>query len=181
VKIASNLETRESTEDKPEGEKGDKVNLISPGGFQKLKEQVKALQDERKVIIVEIQAAVKQGDRSENAEYQYGKKRLREIDKRTRFLNKRMESARVVEPTTQDPHSVRFGATVRVRDEDLEKVFEYIIVGEDEIDTAQKRISWKSPLGKGMLKFKVGDTLEIETPGRVRVLTILSIQYKPYL
>ena len=152
-------------------------NLITPEGFEKLKLESKKLKDERKELLVEIQAAVRQGDRSENAEYIYGKKRLREIDRRFRFLGKRMESARIINPLEQDPHSVRFGATVTVVDE-AKKTRTYTIVGEDEIDTQARRISWKSPVARGVLKAKVGDVVEIEAPGGTLCFTISKIEYK---
>lgn len=155
----------------------EKNNLITPAGFKKLMDELNFLtKKERPRIVEEIQAAVKQGDRSENAEYQYGKKRLREIDRRLRFLGKRIEAARVIRPSEQNPDCVRFGATVTALDDDGKKKV-YVIVGEDEIDTAARRISWKSPIGRGLLKAKVGDVVDIETPGGGVQLEIVSITY----
>ena len=154
-------------------------NLITPSGYKKLVDEIDFLiKKERPRIVEEVQHAVKQGDRSENAEYQYGKKRMREIDRRVRFLNKRLEMARVIDPVQQNPDCVRFGATVVVENEDgLQKT--YVIVGEDEIDTASRKISWKSPIGKGLLKAKVGDIVEVEVPAGTVDLSIISVCYVP--
>jgi transcription elongation factor GreB len=155
----------------------EKNNLITPRGYQKLLDERAFLTKvERPRIIEEVQAAVKQGDRSENAEYQYGKKRLREIDRRVRFLDKRIDAARVIMPSHQVNDGVRFGATVTVAYENGQtKTF--IIVGEDETDTATRKISWKSPIGQGMLKAKQGDWLAIEVPGGTQEFQIVSIHY----
>jgi transcription elongation factor GreB len=138
------------------------------------------LKKERPRIVEEIQAAVKQGDRSENAEYQYGKKRLREIDRRVRFLKKKVEIARVIRPSDQKPDCVRFGARVTVCDENGKKKT-FVIVGEDEIDTVARRISWKSPVGKGLLKAKLGDWISIEAPGGTLDYCIETIEYRDEL
>src|ERR1700722_19746626 len=106
---------------------------------------------ERRKVVQEVADAAAQGDRSENAEYIYGKKRLREIDRRIHFLTKRLESAHVVQPTPQGRDRVFFGAAVAVEDEDG-KATTYTIVGVDEIDLARGRISWRSPLGLALLK-----------------------------
>ena len=157
----------------------ERTNLITPSGYKKLAEEIDfLLKKERPRIVEEVQHAVKQGDRSENAEYQYGKKRLREIDRRVRFLGKRMEQARVINPLEQKPDCVRFGATVVIENEEgIQKT--YVIVGEDEIDTAARKISWKSPIGRSLLKAKTGDFVEVEVPAGILVLTILSIKYLP--
>lgn len=153
-------------------------NLITPNGFEKLKqERDELLRRERPRVVDEVRQAVLQGDRSENAEYIYGKKRLREIDKRVRFLNRRLDTAKVIDPLEQNTDCVRFGATVTVKDERGKKQT-YIIVGEDEIDLAQKRISWKSPIGAGLMKAQINDELEIETPRGIIVLTILNYRYE---
>jgi len=153
-------------------------NLITPNGFEKLKqERDELLRRERPRVVDEVRQAVLQGDRSENAEYIYGKKRLREIDKRVRFLNRRLDTAKVIDPLEQNTDCVRFGATVTVKDERGKKQT-YIIVGEDEIDLAQKRISWKSPIGSGLMKAQINDEVEIETPRGIIVLTILNYRYE---
>jgi transcription elongation factor GreB len=156
----------------------EKTNLVTPKGFAKLKDELDfLLRKERPRIVEEVQAAVKQGDRSENAEYQYGKKRLREIDRRVRFLRKRLDSARVIVPSQQSPDCVRFGAKVTVRYEDgRSKTF--VLVGEDEIDTAARRISWRSPIGRGLLKARKGDWLSIEVPGGLQEFEVVSYVYE---
>jgi transcription elongation factor GreB len=152
-------------------------NLITPVGFKKLKDERDfLLKTERPKIVDEVRQAVLQGDRSENAEYQYGKKRLREIDRRVRFLNKRIEIARVIDPKEQNPDCIRFGATVVIEDENGQRRT-YKIVGEDESDLMAKRISWKSPVGAGLLKAKKGDELEIETPRGPMLFTVIDYHY----
>lgn len=166
-------------DDPQESPGGQPVNLITPSGYQKLVDELNfLLKKDRPRIVEEIQAAVKQGDRSENAEYQYGKKRLREIDRRVRFLNKRVESARVIDPCAQNPDCVRFGATVTVETEEG-TLKTYCIVGEDEIDTKLRKISWKSPIGRGLLKARLGEALVVETPGGPVDLVIADIKYVP--
>ena len=156
---------------------GEKTNLVTPSGYRKLLDELAfLLKEERPRIVEEIQAAVKQGDRSENAEYPYGKKRLREIDRRVRFLGKRVELARVIVPSQQVNDCVRFGATVAVEYEDGRKKT-LILVGEDEIDTAARKISWKSPIGRGLLKAKLGDWLAIEVPGGVQEFQVIDVRY----
>ncbi|MEY2987925.1 MAG: hypothetical protein RJB13_1446 [Pseudomonadota bacterium] len=153
-------------------------NLITPDGFEKLKAERDALlRIERPRVVDEVRQAVLQGDRSENAEYIYGKKRLREIDKRVRFLNKRLDTAKVINPLEQNPDCVRFGATVIVEDENGKKQT-YIIVGEDEIDLTQRKISWKSPIGSGLIKAKIDDEVEIDTPRGTIVLTVIGYKYE---
>ena len=153
-------------------------NLITPEGFEKLiAERDALLKKERPRVVDEVRQAVLQGDRSENAEYIYGKKRLREIDKRVRFLNKRIDSANVIDPVEQNPDCVRFGATVTVEDEQGKKQT-YFIVGEDEIDLAQKKISWKSQIGAGLMKAQLDDEVEIETPRGTIVLRVVAYRYE---
>lgn len=152
-------------------------NLITPAGFKKLKDERDFLvKKDRPKVVEEVRQAVLQGDRSENAEYIYGKKRLREIDRRVRFLNKRMDQARIIDPKEQNPVCVRFGATVIIEDENGQRRT-YTIVGEDEIDLAAKKISWKSPVGAGLLKAKKGDEVEIETPRGPMLLTVIDYHY----
>lgn len=153
-------------------------NLITPNGFEKLKsERDYLVRTERPKVVDEVRQAVLQGDRSENAEYIYGKKRLREIDRRVRFLNRRLDQAKVIEPSEQNPDCIRFGATVTVEDEHG-KTSTYVIVGEDEINIIERKISWKSPIGAGLMKARVGDEIEIETPRGTRVLTVVKYSYE---
>ena len=127
----------------------------------------------------EVSDAAAQGDRSENAEYIYGKKKLREIDRKIHWLTKRLESAQVVDPSERpedERDRVFFGATVEVEDEDG-KTARYMIVGEDEIDTPKGRISYKSPLARVLFKKKEGETVLFRKPAGEIELTILSIRY----
>ncbi|MBC7741181.1 MAG: GreA/GreB family elongation factor, partial [Bdellovibrionaceae bacterium] len=117
------------------------------------------------------------GDRSENADYQYGKRRLREIDKRVHFLKNRMEDAEVIDPTKIKSDKVVFGATVTIENEDGEEL-SYQIVGADEIDINQHKISWKSPLAKAVLGRKLDDEVKLQKPTGEELLTILNIEYK---
>jgi transcription elongation factor GreB len=148
------------------------------------REGAKRLQDElgdllwtkRPHIVSEVADAAAQGDRSENAEYIYGKKKLREIDRRIHWLTKRLESATVVEPRTDGVEAVFFGAYVEVEDEDGVRAA-YRIVGEDEIDLDKGHISWRSPLGRTLLKKRAGDTVLLRKPSGEVELTLLSVRY----
>lgn len=139
-------------------------NYITPAGARKLQEELADLRSrQRPAIVSDVADAAAQGDRSENAEYIYGKRKLREIDRRMRFLTKRLESATVVEPRTGSVEAVFFGAFVEVEDEDGKR-HEYRIVGEDEIDLERGCISWRSPLGRALLKKRAGDTVSFRRP-----------------
>src|SRR5689334_11442189 len=151
---------------------------ITRTGAERLhKELLRLLNEERPKVTAEVSAAAAQGDRSENAEYIYGKKRLREIDRRIRFLQKRLDTATIVNPAEQtDPGRVYFGATVTLKDEDGAKTT-YQIVGSDEIDAQGWRISVESPIGKALLRKAIGDSVEVMRPRGEIELTIVSIQY----
>lgn len=153
-------------------------NYITRAGARKLQEELVALRTkQRPKVVQDVADAAAQGDRSENAEYIYGKKKLREIDRRIHFLTKRLESAHVVEPTDRpDVQRVFFGATVEIEDEDG-KVSKYTIVGQDEIDTGKGHISYKSPLARVLMKRREGDTFTFRKPAGEVELTILSIRY----
>ncbi len=153
-------------------------NYITPAGFKRLKDEALHLLDrERPDLVKVIHWAASNGDRSENADYIYGKRRLREIDRRIRFLTKRLDSAVVVEPAKrEDSDQVFFGATVAVTSGDGEKI--YSIVGIDETDVARGRISWISPLAKALIKAREGDTVTVKTPGGDESLEIINIEYK---
>ncbi|MBM3396043.1 MAG: transcription elongation factor GreB, partial [Betaproteobacteria bacterium] len=118
------------------------------------------------------------GDRSENGDYIYGKRRLREIDRRIRFLTKRLDAAEVIDPTTREASDqVFFGATITVSDEDrVER--SYTIVGIDEADATRGRISWISPLARALIKKREGDSIQLRTPGREQTLDIVKVEYK---
>jgi transcription elongation factor GreB len=152
-------------------------NYITPEGAKRLQEELAELRSrERPKVVTEVADAAAQGDRSENAEYIYGKKRLREIDRRMRFLTKRLEAAVVVAPDAQSGDRVFFGAHVSVEDEDG-KATRYQIVGEDEIDLARGRVSWRSPIGRALLKKTTGDTVLLRRPSGEIELTIVEVRY----
>ena len=153
-------------------------NYLTPDGAKKLADELQNLLSvERPRIVKEVAEAAAQGDRSENAEYIYGKKRMREIDRRIRFLTKRLESAEVVrQDEVRQNDAVRFGASVEVVDENG-KVSRYQIVGPDEADPGQGRISFKSPLGSSLMKRRVGDVITVQRPAGEIELEIKSIAY----
>ena len=158
----------------------DQPNYITPKGLQKLKSELKDLiQIERPKIVNTVAWAASNGDRSENADYLYGKRRLREIDKRVGFLTKRIENAQVVNPLEEKGAKVVFGATIYVEDEDGEQK-KYQIVGEDEIDTEAGRISWKSPIAVALLGKKVGDEAIIKRPAGDLSVTVEKIEFVEY-
>ena len=153
-------------------------NYITPGGFKRLQDEFTFLKmEERPRVTKVVSWAASLGDRSENADYQYGKKRLREIDRRLRFLGKRIEEAEVVDPTEQKNSKIMFGATVEVEDLDG-NILTYQIVGEDEIESKKGRISWKSPIGKTLLGKEEGDVVNVKTPNGIRELEIIKVEYK---
>jgi transcription elongation factor GreB len=128
-----------------------------------------------------VSEAAAEGDRSENAEYIYGKRHLRKIDSRIHFLTKRIENAQIVDPGLQGKTAdgrILFGATVTVEDEEGEEKV-YCIVGEDEYNGAKGLVSWKSPIGKALMRKEVGDVAVVKTPSGARELEILSIEYLP--
>jgi transcription elongation factor GreB len=156
----------------------EKKNYITPVGFEKLRAEYTELLNVERPKVVEVVAwAASNGDRSENADYQYGKRRLREIDKRLYFLKNRLEDAEVVDPTKLDSEKIVFGATVTLENEDGEELT-YQIVGEDEIDVKNKKISWKSPIAKAMLGKKLDDEIKVQKPAGEELMLITNIEYK---
>jgi transcription elongation factor GreB len=150
---------------------------ITPSGARRLSEELARLRSvERPRIVQEVADAAAQGDRSENAEYIYGKKKLREIDRRMHFLTKRLEKAVVVNPAEQRGDKVFFGATVEVEEESGARR-SYQIVGEDEIDSATGRISWRSPVGRALLGKRPGDVVIVRRPAGETEIEILSVRY----
>ena len=150
---------------------------LTPEGAKKLQEELQhLLYTERPRVVGEVSEAAAQGDRSENAEYIYGKKRLREIDRRIRFLTKRLDNAVVVKNEEATHHVVFFGATVEIEDEDGAHKC-YTIVGPDEVDPGAGRISFKSPIGQALLKKKVGDVVTVRRPAGEIDLEIVAIRY----
>jgi transcription elongation factor GreB len=154
------------------------INYITPNGLSKLKDELFQLANiERPEVIKTVAWAAGNGDRSENADYIYGKKRLREIDRRTRFLSKRIDLAQAVDLTSKSSHKIQFGATVTLCDEEgVTKIL--AIVGVDEIDTKKGHISWRSPIGSSLIGKEVGDTIEVQTPKGIRSFEVLEINFK---
>lgn len=164
-------------EEEEKSSSGHRRYLTRSGAERMHKELLRLLNEERPKVTAEVSAAAAQGDRSENAEYIYGKKRLREIDRRIRFLQKRLDTATIVTPSEQpDASRVYFGATVTLEDEDEVRVT-YQIVGSDEIDTAGGRISVESPIARALLRKKVGDTVEVIRPRGEIEYTVVQIRY----
>jgi transcription elongation factor GreB len=152
-------------------------NYITPEGARRLSEELVRLRTiERPRTVQEVADAAAQGDRSENAEYIYGKKRLREIDRRLNFLAKRLDNAVVVDPKAQKGDKVFFGATVEVEDEDGVRST-YVIVGEDETDSAKGRISWRSPVGRALLGKKAGEVVVVRRPAGETEIEIVAVRY----
>jgi transcription elongation factor GreB len=151
-------------------------NYISPSGFARLKAELKQLVEiERPETVKVVSWAAALGDRSENADYIYGKKRLREIDRRVRFLIKRLESAEIVHSAGRDSDQVFFGATVKVKTED--EIKEITILGVDEVDPAHGKVSWISPIARALLKARAGDTVTLRTPSGEKKLEIVEVRY----
>src|ERR1051325_10851514 len=157
-------------------------NYITPAGLQRLKDEHRFLLSRERPAVVEVVAwAASNGDRSENADYQYGKRRLRQIDGRIRFLTKRIDAAEVVDPETpragQAARRAFFGATVRYANAaGTERVVS--IVGTDEVDPNRNHISWVSPLGRALIKSSAGDRVSLQAPGGTEYLTILEVYYE---
>ena len=155
-------------------------NYITPQGYARLRGELLELIDvERPKMVEVVHWAASNGDRSENGDYLYGKKRLREIDRRIRFLTKRLEIAEVVDPALHAGRDqVFFGATVTYL-EDGETEREVTILGIDEADSAQGQISWISPVARALLKARIGDEVQLPTPGGLRALEIVAVRYPP--
>ena len=157
-------------------------NYITPGGLQRLQDEYRfLLTRERRAVTEVVKWAASNGDRSENADYQYGKRRLRQIDGRIRFLTKRIEAAEVVDPeaprTGQAATKAFFGATVRYANAaGVERVVS--IVGTDEVDLERNHISWVSPLGRALLKSTPGDSVLLQAPGGAEYLDVLDVRYE---
>ena len=152
-------------------------NYITPAGYARLKEELRKLVEvERPEVVKTVAWAASLGDRSENADYLYGKKRLREIDRRVRFLIKRLEAAEVVHSAGRDTDQVFFGATVKVSSKD--QVREVTIVGTDEVDPARGCVSWVSPIAKALIKARAGDTVTLRTPAGEEKLKIMEVSYR---
>ncbi len=158
----------------------DGKNYITRPGYERLRSELFALIDEERPKMVEIvHWAASNGDRSENGDYLYGKKRLREIDRRIRFLTQRLEIAEVVNPAIHfGGDQVFFGATVVVANADGQETT-VTILGVDEVDSAQGEISWISPLARALLKARLGDVIRLQVPDGVQALEIVAVDYPP--
>jgi transcription elongation factor GreB len=153
-------------------------NYITPGGHARIRAELEQLlRVERPQVVSVVQWAASNGDRSENADYIYGKRRLREIDRRIRFLTKRLDQAEIIDPARRaDTEQVFFGATVTICDEHgLENTYQ--IVGVDETDFARGRISWVSPLARALLKSRAGDSVRFQSPAGWREVEVISVAY----
>src|SRR6185295_10208044 len=174
--------TKESDGADSEGEEADALpahvkNYVTPAGLAALQEELRKLRyEERPKVVETVSWAAGNGDRSENGDYIYGKKRLREIDSRVRYLLKRVESAELVDPQLQkNKDQVFFGATVEyARKDNTQKV---TIVGIDEADLNSGKISWLSPVARALMKAHAGDVIEFRTPSGTETIEVLSIAY----
>lgn len=152
---------------------------MTPAGYGRLRAELKHLVEvERPEVVRTVSWAASNGDRSENGDYIYGKRRLREIDRRVRFLIRRLENSEVVDSAGRDSGQVFFGATVTVlaKDGSERKI---TIVGLDEVDTARGRVSWISPIAKALIKAREGDKVLLRTPGGTEELEIMEVSYLP--
>jgi transcription elongation factor GreB len=151
-------------------------NYISPAGYARLNAERRQLVEvERPEVVKVVSWAASNGDRSENGDYIYGKRRLREIDRRVRYLIKRLENAEIVESAGRESDQVFFGATVSLRSAAGERIV--TIVGVDEVDPAHGRVSWISPIARALLKARVGDVVTLATPAGAETLEIMDVSY----
>lgn len=154
-------------------------NYITPAGHRRLSEELARLwKDERPAMVATVAWAAANGDRSENGDYLYGKRRLREIDRRVRFLSKRLDIAEIVDNTGKGHTRVFFGATVTFEHENGDERT-VAIVGLDELDAGSERVSWRSPLAMALIKAKVGDVVTLRTPLGPERLEVVAIRYDP--
>ena len=160
----------------PAASPGSGKNYITPAGYARLEAELRKLVElERPEVVKTVAWAASLGDRSENADYIYGKRRLREIDRRVRFLIKRLEGAEIVHSAGRDTDQVFFGATVTVRMAGQTR--ELTIVGADEVEPAQGQVSWISPIAKALLKAREGDTVVLRSPSGEEKVEILEVRY----
>ena len=153
-------------------------NYMTPAGYARMRDELLNLMDvERPKVVDAVYWAASNGDRSENGDYIYGKKRLREIDRRIRFLTQRLEVAEITDPSVHyGKDQVFFGCTVSYED-DADLVRSITILGIDEADTLAGQVSWVSPVARALLKARVGDEVNLLTPDGVRVLRVISVNY----
>jgi transcription elongation factor GreB len=154
-------------------------NYITPQGYARLRgELLQLIDDERPKVVEVVHWAASNGDRSENGDYIYGKKRLREIDRRIRFLTKRLEIAEVTDPSLHHGHDqVFFGATVTYAEEDTGVERTVTILGIDEADSAHGQVSWISPIARALLKARQGDVVKLVTPAGAKDVEVLKVEY----
>ena len=180
--------TKENDQEDEEPEEGGSPlpagskNYITPGGHQRLKDEFQyLLKKDRPAVTAAVSWAAKNGDRSENADYQYGKKRLREIDRRLRFLTKRLDDAEVVDPESprddEMADMVFFGATVTYANRTGHENT-ITIVGIDEVDLKRNHISWISPIARALMKARPGDAVVLRAPGGVEELDVVDVRYE---
>ena len=152
-------------------------NYITPGGYRRLQDElVRLWKVERPSLVTTVAWAAGNGDRSENGDYIYGKRKLREIDRRIRYLSKSLDSAVVVDNAGKTHGRVHFGATVTFADAAGEER-EVTIVGVDELDAGAARVSWRSPLGRALLTASVGDTVTVRAPRGPERVEIIAVRY----
>ena len=177
LEFDADLDDEDDT-DEPEVIPAGTKNYITPSGMERLRDELQQLRSvERPKVVETVSWAAGNGDRSENGDYIYGKKRLREIDRRTRFLLKRLEIAEIVDPAHQQGmEQVRFGATVSYVD-DQDNEYTVKIVGVDETSHELGEISWLSPIARALMKASEGDFVAVKTPKGVEKIEILSIEY----
>jgi transcription elongation factor GreB len=177
-KESDGAEDAEYEEDARAGIPAGSKNYITPIGAKKLQQELLELKTRTRPEVVNTVAwAAGNGDRSENGDYLYGKKKLRDFDWRFRFLSKRLEFAEVVDPLQVACDQVRFGATVTIIDED-DKERTYSIVGVDEVDVARGRISWASPLANALMKAREGDVVQFRSPKGMQEIEVKALVYK---
>jgi transcription elongation factor GreB len=153
-------------------------NYITPAGYRRLQDELARLwKEERPPVVTTVAWAAANGDRSENGDYIYGKKRLREIDRRIRYLSKSLDRAVIVDNAGRTHDRVHFGATVTFEYEDTGEEREVTIVGVDEIEAGDSRVSWRSPLAKALLTARVGQTVTLLAPRGPEKLEIIAVRY----
>lgn len=163
--------------DKPAAAGTAPKNYITPAGYKRLQDELAKLwKDERPQMVATVAWAAGNGDRSENGDYIYGKRRLREIDRRIRYLSKSLDNAVVVDNAGKRHDRVFFGATVTYRHASGDEK-EVTIVGVDELDSGDQRVSWRSPLANALLKARVGDVVTLRTPRGPERLEVVDIRY----
>lgn len=172
------LDAEEAEQEALPGAPPGSKNYMTPGGAARLRQELhELLHEKRPEVVRTVSWAASNGDRSENADYTYGKRRLREIDRRIRFLTRRLDLAEVVDPARQSSDQVLFGATVTVRDEeDRERTFR--IVGIDETDVSAGKVSWISPIARALLGARVGDVVTFKSPKGEEELEVIRLRYE---